>query len=172
MAEAKDTVAEMEDTMAEAEDTVAEMEELMADAEETIYDPLRRKDVRLTPEERVRQWFIGLLHRSAGVPLHQMMSEVAMQYASGKVWRADIVVYGRAATPLAIVECKRPDVEITKDVLEQTLRYNLILKVPYLFLTNGRATYICRRKDGKGELSYEFLDHAPVYEEMLTQCRP
>lgn len=136
-----------------------------------IYDPLRRKDVRLTPEERVRQWFIDLLHKSAEVPLHQMMSEVALQYGSGKVWRADIVVYGHGGVPMAIVECKRPDVEITKEVLEQALRYNIVLGVPFLFLTNGRATYICRRKAGVEECSYEFLDHAPVYEEMLTQCQ-
>ena len=133
--------------------------------EATIYDPLRRKDVALTPEERVRQWFIDLLRTSAQVPLHQMMSEVQLQYGAGKVWRADIVVYGRGGVPLAVVECKRPDVEITKEVLEQALRYNIVLKVPFLFLTNGQLTYICRRNGD----SYEFLDKAPVYEEMLTQ---
>ncbi len=132
-------------------------------SESTIYDPLRRKDVALTPEERVRQWFIDLLRTSAQVPAHQMMSEVQLQYGSGKVWRADIVVYGHGGAPLAVVECKRPDVEITKEVLEQALRYNIILKVPFIFLTNGNLTYICRRNGD----SYEFLDRAPVYEEML-----
>lgn len=131
--------------------------------EATIYDPLRRKDVALTPEERVRQWFIDLLRTSAQVPAHQMMSEVQLQYGSGKVWRADIVVYGHGGAPLAVVECKRLDVEITKEVLEQALRYNIILKVPFIFLTNGNLTYICRRNGD----SYEFLDQAPVYEEML-----
>ena len=131
-----------------------------------IYDPLRRKDVALTPEERVRQWFIELL-RGAGVPLHQMMSEVALEYGAGKKWRADIVVYGHGGVPMAVVECKRPDVEVTREVLEQALRYSAVLKVPFLFLTNGHLTYICR-KDGD---SYEFLDKAPVYEEMLKQCR-
>lgn len=29
--------------------------------EELIWDPLRKKQVALTPEERVRQWFIGVL---------------------------------------------------------------------------------------------------------------
>ena len=140
---------------------------------QTVYDPLRRKDVPLTPEERVRQWFIEQLRTAAGVPLHQMMSEVSMQYGSGKTWRADIVIYGRGGVPMGVVECKRPDVEITKEVLEQALRYNMILKVPFLFLTNGRATYICRKKtDGAtGEIAYDFLDKAPVYEEMLIQCR-
>ena len=133
-----------------------------------IYDPLRRKDVPLTPEERVRQWFISQLETAAGVPRHQMMSEVALEYGSGKKWRADIVVYGRGGVPLADVECKRPDVEITKDVLEQALRYSAVLHVPFLFLTNGHLTYICR-KTGDG---YAFLDRAPVYEEMLSQSQP
>ncbi len=132
-----------------------------------IFDPLRRKDVPLTPEERVRQWFIEQL-KGAGVPQHQMMSEVALEYGAGKKWRADIVVYGHGSVPMAIVECKRPDVEVTREVLEQALRYNAVLQVPYLFLTNGHLTYICR----KTEDGYEFLDRAPVYEEMLKQCRP
>ena len=133
---------------------------------ETIYDPLRRKDVSLTPEERVRQWFIEQL-RGAGVPQQQMMSEVALEYGAGKKWRADIVVYGHGGVPMAVVECKRPDIEISKEVLEQALRYSAVLQVPFLFLTNGHLTYICR-KTGDG---YAFLDKAPVYEEMLAQCR-
>ncbi|MBQ6044833.1 MAG: type I restriction enzyme HsdR N-terminal domain-containing protein [Bacteroidales bacterium] len=137
-------------------------------APEMIYDPLRRKDVPLTPEERVRQWFIEQLRNAAGVPVHQMMSEVALEYGAGKRWRADIVVYGHGGVPVAVVECKRPDVEISKEVLEQALRYSIVLRVPFLFMTNGHLTYICRRA---GE-SYEFLDKAPVYEEMLGQCRP
>ena len=134
---------------------------------ETIYDPLRRKDVSLTPEERVRQWFIEQLRTAAGGPLHQMMSEVALEYGAGKKWRADIVVYGHGGVPMAVVECKRPDIEISKEVLEQALRYSAVLQVPFLFLTNGHLTYICR-KTGDG---YAFLDKAPVYEEMLAQCR-
>lgn len=138
---------------------------------ETVYDPLRRKDVPLTPEERVRQWFIGLLRNDAGVPVHQMMSEVAMNYGAGKTWRADVVIYGRGAVPMGIVECKRPDVEITREVLEQAMRYNIVLKVPFIFLTNGKTTYFCRLKAGKEDLSYEFMDRIPQYEEMLTLCR-
>ena len=134
---------------------------------ESIYDPLRRKDVSLTPEERVRQWFIEQLRTAAGVPLHQMMSAVALEYGAGKKWRADIVVYGHGGVPMAVVECKRPDIEISKEVLEQALRYSAVLQVPFLFLTNGHLTYICR-KTGDG---YAFLDKAPVYEEMLAQCR-
>ena len=42
---------------------------------QAIWDPLRKKEVALTPEERVRQWCIGVLNNSFGVPLHMMMSE-------------------------------------------------------------------------------------------------
>ena len=46
----------------------------------TIWDPLRRKDVPLTPEERVRQWFIGVMHSDMHVPMHMMMSEVGFKF--------------------------------------------------------------------------------------------
>ena len=31
------------------------------DTRQTIWDPIRKKNVALTPEERVRQWCIGIL---------------------------------------------------------------------------------------------------------------
>ena len=62
------------------------------DRKDTVWDPLRRKEVALTPEEEVRQWFIGdVLHDGMGVPLHMMMSEVSLSFGD-KAWRADIVV--------------------------------------------------------------------------------
>ena len=44
-----------------------------------LYDPLRRKEVAATPEEQVRQWFIGVLRDSCGVPAHLMMSEAGLK---------------------------------------------------------------------------------------------
>ena len=108
-----------------------------------IWDPLRRKTVALTPEERVRQWLIGVLHDGAGVPLHQMMSEVELRFgASEKVWRADVLIYGRGGAPLAVAECKRPEVALTPAVLEQALRYNCVLDVRCILITNGAETRI------------------------------
>ena len=45
----------------------------MAMSTDKLFDPLRRKEVAATAEERVRQWFIEQLRTAAGVPLHQMM---------------------------------------------------------------------------------------------------
>lgn len=128
-----------------------------------IWDPLRKKAVALTPEEGVRQWFIdAVLKGMMGVPEHMMMSEVS--FALGKKsLRADIVVWGRDAKPLAIVECKRPDVELTGDVLMQVARYNMILSVKYVFMTNGKKT-VGVAFDGRGGMSV--LESCPAYADM------
>ena len=134
----------------------------------TIYDPLRKKEVALTPEEKVRQWFVGILSRQLGVPLHMMMSEAGFKFG-GKQFRADIIVYDRKASPMAVVECKRPEVELTGEVLDQAIRYNMVLNVSYIFITNGTKTFICRRKEQDGSAGYEFIDKAPAYQEMLDR---
>lgn len=135
----------------------------MPSAPQTLYDPLRRKEVAATPEERVRQWFIAVLEQSFRVPRHQMMSEVQMHFGS-KPWRADILVYDHAQKPLVIVECKREDVELDGVVLEQALRYHAVLHAPFLFLTNGRNTYLYKRE----ATAVHPLDHIPLYEEMAA----
>ena len=131
---------------------------------QTIWDPLRKKEVALTPEERVRQWCIGVLSQRMEVPMHMMMSEVGFNFG-GKKFRADILVYDRKARPLMVVECKRPEVDLTQDVLDQAIRYNMVLNVKYIIITNGTKTYICRRNDGAS--TYEFLNAVPKYSEMI-----
>lgn len=111
------------------------------------WDPLRKKMVTATPEEKVRQWFISVLRDSAGVPEHLMMSEAALEFGQKK-YRADILIWDRDGHPLGIVECKRPEVELTSAVLEQAMRYNMVLGVRWLFVTNGRSTFLYKKEDG------------------------
>ena len=96
-----------------------------------------------------------------------MGSEVSLEFGQKK-FRADIVVYDRTLRPLAVVECKRPEVELTQDVVLQALRYNAVLDVAYVFVTNGKNTYLYGRKGDKGP--FEPLKELPRYEEMLL-CR-
>ncbi len=132
-----------------------------------IWDPLRRKSVRNTPEEQVRQWFISVLHEGMGVPEHMMGSEVALKHGA-KEYRADIVVYDRSAAPIMVVECKRPEVELDQQVVDQALRYNNELNVKYIAISNGLKTFIFERTvDG-----WEFMQKAPLWEEMAGQGRP
>ena len=127
-----------------------------------VWDPLRKKSVALTPEERVRQWFIGVLSMGLKVPEHMMMSEVSLKVGE-KPYRADIVVYGRDGKPLMVVECKRNDVTLDQSVVDQALRYNTSLGVRYITITNGEKTFIFQRKDD----GFEFMEKAPVWEEMI-----
>ena len=91
-----------------------------------------------------------------------MMSEAGFKLG-GKQFRADILIYDRAAKPLAVVECKRPEVELTQEVLDQAVRYNMVLNVKYMIITNGTKTYICKKED----YGYRFIDSAPKYMDML-----
>ena len=128
----------------------------------SVWDPLRKKEVALTPEEKVRQWCIGVLREKMRVPVHMMMSEAGFKLGD-KQFRADILVYDRQACPLMVVECKRPEVELTQEVLDQAIRYNMVLNVKYIIITNGTKTFICRR----GDAGYKFIDTVPDYEQML-----
>ena len=126
-----------------------------------IWDPLRKKSVKNTPEEAVRQWFIGVLHEGMGVPEHMMGSEVALSHA-GKQYRADIIVWDRNAQPLMIVECKRPEVTLDQAVVDQALRYNNELNVKYIAITNGEKTFLFERTSE----GWQFVQKAPLWEEM------
>ncbi len=132
--------------------------------QQKIWDPLRKKEVALTPEEEVRQWCIGVLARKMEIPMHLMMSEAGFRLGE-KQFRADILVYDRNARPLMVVECKRPEVELTGEVLDQAIRYNMALGVKYMMITNGARTCLCRRDDGR----FVFVENIPVYSEMLSE---
>ncbi|RYY84520.1 MAG: hypothetical protein EOO15_19185 [Chitinophagaceae bacterium] len=47
-----------------------------------------------------------------------------------------------------IVECKAPEVPLTQIVLEQALRYNISVPVPYIVITNGKDTLAWEKRDG------------------------
>lgn len=128
----------------------------------TIWDPLRKKEVALTPEERVRQWCIGVLNKDFSVPLHMMMSEAGFRLGD-KQFRADILVYDRSARPILVVECKRPEVELTAEVLDQAIRYNMVLNVKYMIITNGTITYVFSKEEGQ----FTAVGTLPRYEEMI-----
>ena len=131
---------------------------------ELIWDPLRKKNVAATPEERVRQWFITQLRDRFKVPVTMMMSEAGFLFG-GKRYRADIVVYGRDGKPVAVVECKRPEVDLDASVAEQAMKYNSVLGVKFLILTNGNLTYLYTLENGV----FVPCGRIPLYEEMICQ---
>lgn len=106
-----------------------------------VFDPTRRRWVALTPEEGVRQHTILILHRHYGYPMELMQVEGAIT-VNGMTRRCDIVVYDTKGCPQMIVECKRPEVPLTQKVCDQACRYNTVLQVPLLLLTNGNQQVV------------------------------
>jgi len=69
------------------------------------------------------------------------------------------VVYDKGMKPVLLIECKAPDVTITEATLEQTLRYNLILGVKFLLITNGLKEFVIGVENGKSKLLQELPDY-------------
>lgn len=129
----------------------------------SIYDRLRKKFVALTPEENVRQHFVEYLIRERLFPAGLMNNEIAIMQ-NGIKRRCDTVVFDRTGEPLMIVEYKAPHVKITQEVFNQIYRYNLVLKVKYLVVTNGRVNYCC--KIDYEARSCQFLSDIPMYDSL------
>jgi hypothetical protein len=126
-----------------------------------VFDFLRRRYVKLTPEEWVRQHFVHFLVHHKGYPQELLANEVSLTLNSTSK-RCDTVLYSTNASPLAIVEYKAPNIQLTQKVFDQITRYNIVLRVPYLMVSNGLQHYCCR-------VDYEtnvctFLPEIPNYE--------
>jgi predicted type IV restriction endonuclease len=129
-----------------------------------VYDPVRDRYVRLTPEEWVRQHFVQYLVQALNVPAGLVAVEAAFEF-QGQPQRADIIVHDQRGEPLLLVECKAPRVSIGQDAFDQGARYNLVLGAPYLVVTNGQTHYACAI-DFENQ-SYTFLDDLPPYAALL-----
>jgi hypothetical protein len=128
-----------------------------------IFDEIRKKYVALTPEEWVRQHFVMYLINHRGTPAGLVIMEKTLTMNT-MTRRPDILIHDRQGRPLMIVECKSPDVKISQDTFDQVARYNSVLRVPYLVVTNGLKHYCCLM-DYPGK-TYRFLEDIPDYREI------
>lgn len=103
---------------------------------EFIFDEVRKRWILLSPEEWVRQNFLQYLVRIKKYPASLIAVEKEIKLGELRK-RFDIVVYDANTKPWMIVECKEMNVVLDKTVLDQVLRYNISLHVPYLVITNG-----------------------------------
>ena len=110
-----------------------------------VFCAWRRRWVRLTPEEWVRQHFLHRLVSDYGYPSGRIGVEVSIALGDAKK-RCDAVVYDEQLRPQVLIECKAEHVAITQRTLDQAITYNRKLNVPYLFLHNGPETVVVRFK--------------------------
>lgn len=134
----------------------------------TIYDRLRKRAVALTPEEWVRQRFVEWLIAERGFPPELMGNEVSL-VQNGIKRRCDTVVADRAGRPLVVVEYKASSVPITQKVFDQIARYDMVLRAPYLIVSNGMDHYCCRIDIARS--TYAFLKDIPHYESLKSDIQ-
>lgn len=122
----------------------------------------RRRYVALTPEEWVRQNFIGYMVSSLGYPQALVAAEMPVD-VNGLRQRADIVAFSRTRRPLVIVECKAPSVSLSQTTLNQACRYLSSIGAVAVVLTNGLRHY-CVGLDADGGAA--FLSRVPSWTEV------
>lgn len=136
---------------------------------EMILDPLRRKYVKLTPEEWVRQNFVQYLIHEGKYPPGLIGIEMMFSYNKMNK-RVDILVHNRKGQPVMIVECKSHEINISDfyedKVYDQIGEYNFGYKVPYLIVTNGMVNYAFKYSLERNQ--YEHILEIPLYEDLLT----
>lgn len=129
-----------------------------------IFDNLRKKFVRMTPEEWVRQNFVQFLVTSKNYSPSLLTIEASVNI-NGNPQRADLIVFNRRAEPVLVAEFKAPEVKISQQTFDQIARYNMQLKVRFLIVSNGIQHYCCRLNFV--ENTYTFLPEIPDFVEIL-----
>ncbi len=136
---------------------------IVKNGKNVIFDSIRRRYVALTPEEWVRQHFVNFLIAHKGYPRELMANEVPITL-NGTRKRCDTVLYKRDLSARMIIEYKAPDVEITQAVFNQIMRYNMVLRVEYLVISNGIQHFCCQMDYANNR--YNFLQDIPDYHQI------
>ena len=106
----------------------------------TLWDAFRKKHVKATPEEWVRQDALRRLVIEAGYPPTSIAVERGIK-VNGLAKRFDIAVFHQGKLWM-LVECKASNVALSESVVDQWMRYNLTTQALWGALTNGKTWHI------------------------------
>lgn len=138
---------------------------------EYYVDPFRDRLILKTPEETVRQQVLQYLLSYKNIPKEMIQVEVRLsKYQVNSARRADIIVErfnGKKGelSPLAIIECKAPEIMIGDSAIQQAIDYADDLNADYIFVTNGDDAMTAKYEAGSNQ--YVFLSELPDYQSML-----
>ncbi len=106
---------------------------------------VRKKEIKLTPEEVIRQLYLQVLINDYDYSVERMELEYAVSFGREKK-RADIVIFDKQQTtsPYIMVELKKPKL---KDGKEQLKSYCNATGAPIGIWTNGDSISFYHRKD-------------------------
>jgi hypothetical protein len=129
-----------------------------------IFDLLRKRYVVLTPEEWVRQHFIHYLINHLKYPRALIKIEGGLVFNTLQK-RSDIVVFNREGNPWMMIECKAPELKLSKRTIRQASIYNHSLKAKYIVITNGLSHICC--EINWNDSHTVVLDSMPQYNEII-----
>lgn len=143
----------------------------LKNGKECYLDPIRKKLIYITPEETVRQHIISYLQKELKVPAPAIDVEQHLShYGISTKRRADIVIHKTNEEgdlfPIAIIECKAPDVSLDEKSREQVLDYCDLTGADYALITNG-VEQICFKYDDVKK-QYIPIEDIPVYQDILS----
>jgi type I restriction enzyme M protein len=125
---------------------------------------VRQKEIRLTPEEVVRQLFLIKLNIDYGYPYERMELEYAVSFGREKK-RADIIIFDKidSRAVYIIIEIKKPKL---KDGKEQLHSYCNATGAPIGVWSNGESISYYHRKDPN---YFEYLPAMPRAMQKLSE---
>lgn len=143
----------------------------VSDGKEYFLDPVRDKMILKTAEEEIRQEIIQFLLKVIHVPSNMLQVEMLLsKYGVDSIRRADLVIdrYTKSKdviSPLAIVECKAPEIMLGDAEIQQVCDYADCLGADYIAVTNGIDMIVARYSEESNQ--YIELKSFPEYETML-----
>jgi hypothetical protein len=125
-----------------------------------IFDTLRKKYLKLTPEEWVRQHMIYYLVQVKAYPKSLFALEKGIRYNALQK-RVDVLVLDRQGNPFLLIECKAPDVKLSQKTLEQVCMYNKTIQAPNIGITNGIFHLFFKNNPDSGK--FEQIGNLPKF---------
>lgn len=132
-----------------------------------IFDPVRKKEIQITPEEKIRQKTIYFLLKELGVPESQLIVEKALSSlgVKGNKKRIDIGILDEFGNVIALVECKAYFINYNESPYQQAIDYVSLLNTKYYFVCDG-IDFIGYKYEKETDQFFQ-LDELPDFKKII-----
>ena len=133
----------------------------------SVYDPIRKKDVHCTPEEKIRQKTICFLLKELGVPENRIGIEKSLSSLGipGNKKRIDIGIFREDSSIAAIIECKADFINYNESPYQQAIDYVTLLDAKYYFVCDG-IDFIGYKHEKEND-QFLLVDEIPDFETII-----